>query len=38
MALLTPGEPEEQLRAPFEKFIVESARALGLWLKVQPFS
>ena len=29
LSTLTPGEPEEQLRAPFENFIVDAAHALG---------
>ena len=29
MSTLTPGEPEDQLRSPFENFIAEVAHALG---------
>ena len=29
MAQLTPGEPEDQLRGPFENFMAAAARALG---------
>jgi hypothetical protein len=29
MSQLTPGEPEDQLRGPFETFMAEAARALG---------
>ncbi len=29
MGLMTPGEPEDQLRGPFENFMTEAGRALG---------
>jgi hypothetical protein len=29
MSQLTPGEPEDQLRAPFENFMADAARCLG---------
>jgi hypothetical protein len=29
MSTLTPGEPEDQLRGPFENFMADAARALG---------
>ncbi len=29
MSALTPGEPEDQLRGPFENFMADAARALG---------